>query len=137
MIRAAVLLAASALALAACERNRDRPAGEERGAGEGEAATTAAFSGAPDQIEGIWADDCERPFVRFEDRAIHVYPDGQTYDLTQARVTGDQLTVAYQSGNGAIEETYTVGDGTLQLVSGVYDGEAVPWPDKPVLRRCE
>lgn len=135
MLVRSLLIAAAVMSLAACNRTGDEADGGGEAAG-GSGATAAAFAGTPDQFEGIWAADCQQPFVRFEDRAIHVYPDGQTYELSRAELEGSNLMVAYESGNGAIEETYTVGDGTLQLVSGTYDGSAVTW-DKLPMARCE
>ncbi len=135
MLVRALLITASVLSIAACNRGGGE-AGEGEAGGEGSGATAAAFAGTPDEFEGIWAADCAQPFVRFEDRAIHVYPDGQTYQLSRAEVEGGNLMVAYQTGNGPIEETYVVGDGTLQLVSGTYEGSAVTW-DKVPMSRCE
>ena len=135
MLVRSLLIAAPVLSLAACNRGGETDGVESEASGGADAAA-AGFSGTPDEFEGVWAADCEQPFVRFEDRSIHVYPDGQTYELSRAAVEGSNLIVAYQSGNGAIEETYMVGDGTLQLVSGSYDGTAVTW-DKLPMARCE
>ncbi|WP_296819841.1 hypothetical protein [Brevundimonas sp.] len=136
MLVRSMLIAATVLSLAACNRGgAEAESGAEAASGGGEAAAVA-FEGTPDEFEGIWAADCAQPFVRFEDRAIHIYPDGQTYELSRASIEGGNLMVAYQSGNGSIEETYAVGDGTLQLVSGTYDGSAVTW-DKLPMARCE
>ena len=126
MLVRSLLIAASVLSLAACNRGGETDGVESEASGGADAAA-AGFSGTPDEFEGVWAADCEQPFVRFEDRSIHVYPDGQTYELSRAEVEGSNLIVAYQSGNGAIEETYMVGDGTLQLVSGSYDRTAKIW----------
>lgn len=132
-IRTTCILLMGALALAAC--NRSGEGGEAGGAG-GEDGGAEAVLAMPEQFLGVWADDCSRPFVRFEEEAIHIYPDAQTYPLTAASYDGQALHVAFTTGNGPAEETYVAEGEALRLTEGVYDGEAMAW-DKLPMERCE
>lgn len=109
------------------------------GRGDGKAAEgdgDAAVAETPEQFIGVWAADCERPYVRFAEHEIQVYNDGQTYPITAVSYDGQALVVAYQTGNGPIEETYVVDGETIQMTSGVYDGTVIP-ASQPPMERCD
>lgn len=125
---AASLCAALAL-LAACA---DRA---EEGSGAAEAPAAGRSSAPPEILLGTWAADCERPEIRLEADRIHVFAEDATWPLTGAEATGERLVLRYDGPNGPVEETYAIGDGSLALVEGVYDGGAVTW-NRPPMRQC-
>lgn len=130
MLRPAGLLFLSALALTAC--NRGGEAGGEEAASEETAVTET-----PEQFIGAWAADCERPSFRFAEHEIQVYNDGQTYPISSVRYDGQALVVAYETGNGSIEETFAAQGENLTLMGGVYDGVEIPAAEATPMQRCD
>ena len=130
MLRTTGLILIAGLTLAACGRN-----GEEAGSGAGAAEEAVAIE-TPEQFIGVWAADCERPYVRFAEHEVQVYNDGQTYPITSVTYDGQSLVVGYETGNGSIQETYVASGETLQLTSGVYDGVDIP-ATQPAMERCD
>lgn len=129
-LRVTGLVLMGALALAACNRG-----GEAGSASEGEAE--AAMTETPEQFIGVWAADCERPYVRFAEHEIQVYADGQTYPIGTVDYDGQSLVVAYETGNGLIQETFAAQGEDLTLTGGVYDGVDIPAADAVPMQRCE
>jgi len=129
-LRTTGLVLMGALALAACNRGGE-------GGGTSDDAGAAAMTETPEQFIGVWAADCERPYVRFAEHEIQVYADGQTYPITTVGYDGQSLVVAYQTGNGAIEETFAAQGEDLTLMGGVYDGVDIPAADAVPMQRCE
>jgi hypothetical protein len=102
------------------------------------AAVLAGFGGggggvqAPAQVEGTWGADCSAPFVAFKGGQITVFPDKATYALKSASLAGDQLTVAYDSAQGAVQEVYALEGQTLRLDHGTYAGTDATWHKAPM-----
>jgi hypothetical protein len=90
---------------------------------------------APSQVAGTWSADCSQPFVKFDGGKMTVFPDKTTYDLKSATLQGDQLTVAYQSAQGAVSEVYVLAGQTLRLDHGNYAGADVTWEKAP-MNKC-
>jgi hypothetical protein len=130
MLRRSGILILSALALASCDRN----GGEGRDSGE-EAANVATET--PEQFIGVWAADCERPSFRFAEHEIQVYNDGQTYPISTVSYDGQSLVVAYETGNGAIQESFAAQGENLTLTGGVYDGVEIPAAEAVPMQRCD
>ena len=127
-LRVIGLVALGALALAACNRGADEI---------DNAAEEAAATETPEQFIGVWAADCERPYVRFAEHEIQVYADGQTYPISSVTYDGTSLMIGYQTGNGAIEETFAAQGENLTLMGGVYDGVDIPAAEATPMQRCE
>lgn len=130
MLRRSAILILSALALASCDRN-----GEADG-GSGEEEANVATE-TPEQFIGVWAADCERPYVRFAEHEIQVYNDGQTYPISTVSYDGQALVVAYETGNGAIQESFAAQGENLTLTGGVYDGVEIPAAEATPMQRCD
>ncbi len=90
---------------------------------------------APAEVAGTWGADCSQPFVKFDGGKITVFPDKATYDLKSAALQNGQLTVAYQSGHGAVSEVYVLAGQTLRLDHGTYGGAEVTWEKAP-MNKC-
>lgn len=131
MLRTTGVVLLAGLALAACDFNG---AGPESGSDQEAANVTTE---TPEQFIGVWAADCERPYVRFAEHEIQVYNDGQTYPLTSAAYDGQSLVVAYQTGNGPIEERFAAQGENLTLMGGVYDGVEIPAAEATPMQRCD
>ena len=130
-LRVTGLVLMGALALAACNR------GGEGGEGGGGADEAAVATETPEQFIGVWAADCERPYVRFAEHEIQVYADGQTYPISSVTYDGTSLMIGYQTGNGAIEETFAAQGENLTLMGGVYDGVDIPAAEATPMQRCD
>lgn len=130
MLRRSAILILSALAVASCDRN-----GQEGTSGGEEAADVATET--PEQFIGVWAADCERPSFRFAEHEIQVYNDGQTYPISSVSYDGQALVVAYETGNGVIEETFAAQGENLTLMGGVYDGVDIPAAEATPMQRCD
>lgn len=117
-----------ALALAACNRGGDEI---------DSAADEAAATETPEQFIGVWAADCERPYIRFAEHEVQIYNDGQTYPISSVTYDGASLVVGYQTGNGAIQETFAAQGENLTLMGGVYDGADIPAAEATPMQRCE
>ena len=131
MLRTTGLILIAGLTLAACDRT-----GEEAASGGG-AGEVAAMTETPEQFIGVWAADCERPYVRFAEHEIQVYNDGQTYPISTVSYDGQALVVAYETGNGAIEERFAAQGEDLTLMGGVYDGVEIPAAEATPMQRCD
>ena len=118
------------VALAGCDRLR------EATGGTGEDAE-ALSNETPEQFIGTWAADCQRPFVRFAEHEIQVFADGQTYPISSVTYDGQSLVVGYETGNGAIEESFAAQGENLTLMGGVYDGVELPAAEAAPMQRCE
>ena len=90
---------------------------------------------APDQVQGTWGADCSSPFVAFKGGQITVFPDKQTYALKSASLAGAQLTVGYDTAQGAVQEVYAVEGPTLRLDHGTYGGTEATWHKAP-MNKC-
>lgn len=123
-----LVLAAALIVLGACS---DRAPGE-RGDDEGR---PSGATGLPETLLGTWGADCARPEIRLAPGTIHVFAEDATWPLTGAEAGEDRLVLRYDGANGPVEETYAVGEGTLALVEGVYDGGPVVW-NRPPMRPC-
>lgn len=123
----AVSICAALALLAACAE----PAEE----GSAASAAEARSDSIPQVLLGVWGADCERPEIRLEADRIHVFAEDASWPLTGARATGEQLVLRYDGPNGPVEETYAVGEDSLALVEGVYDGGPVTW-NRPPMRPC-
>ena len=94
----------------------------------------------PTELQGVWASDCARPFVRFEANRLHVYPDAATYEVKTAQWDGKALTVSYDTKSGEIVETYRKAGDALRLTDGTYGGKAgkpglkVTWNKHPMTK---
>ena len=128
MLKQTSLVLLAALTLAGCNRE----GGEAAGGSEAETATET-----PEQFIGVWAADCERPYVRFAEHEIQVYNDGQTYPISSVRYDGQALVVAYETGNGAIEESFAAQGENLTLTGGTYDGVEIPAAEAVPMQRCD
>ena len=89
----------------------------------------------PAQVMGTWGADCASPFVTFRGGKITVVPDKATYSLKSAALTGNQLSVAYDSAQGAVSEVYLLEGQTLRLDHGVYAGAEATWHKAP-MNKC-
>lgn len=130
MLRTTGLLVIAGLTLAACDRN-----GDDAASGGGGEDTTATET--PEQFIGVWAADCERPSFRFAEHEIQVYNDGQTYPISAVSYDGQSLVVAYETGNGAIQESFAAQGENLTLMGGVYDGVDIPAAEATPMQRCD
>ena len=90
---------------------------------------------APQQVVGTWGADCASPFVTFKDGEITVIPDKASYALKSAQLTNGQLTVAYDTPQGAISEVYALEGQTLRLDHGTYAGAEAVW-HKASMSKC-
>lgn len=90
---------------------------------------------APAQVQGTWGADCSSPFVAFKGGQITVFPDKTTYTLKSASLAGDQLTVGYDSSQGAVQEVYALEGQTLRLDHGTYAGVEATWHKAP-MNKC-
>ena len=131
MLRTTGLILIAGLTLAACDRN-----GEEAGSGAGATEEAVAIE-TPEQFIGVWAADCERPYVRFAEHEIQVYNDGQTYPISTVSYDGQALVVAYETGNGTIQERFAAQGEDLTLMGGVYDGVEIPAAEATPMQRCD
>src|SRR3954470_18511882 len=98
----------------------------------------AACSGgvqAPKEVAGEWGADCSHPFVQFEGSNIKVFPDNATYKLKAAAIANNQLTVTYDTKQGAVTEVYVVEGSTLRLDHGNYGGTDATWHKAP-MNKC-
>ena len=89
----------------------------------------------PKQIRGIWANDCSKPVIRFTETGIHVYADDATYVVKAVTFNGNDLSIQYDNGHGAVSETYLKSGETLRLEHGVYGGSPMAW-NKRAMDRC-
>ncbi|HEY5072880.1 MAG TPA: hypothetical protein VII63_12710 [Caulobacteraceae bacterium] len=90
---------------------------------------------APAEVAGTWGADCTQPFVKFDGAKITVFPDKATYDLKSAALAGGQLTVAYDTAQGAVSEVYLLQGQTLRLDHGTYGGSQATWHKAP-MNKC-
>ena len=90
---------------------------------------------APDAVQGTWGADCTQPFVKFDGGKMTVFPDKATYALKSASLAGGQLTVGYDSPQGAITEVYVQDGQTLRLDHGTYAGTEATWEKAP-MNKC-
>lgn len=89
----------------------------------------------PEQFVGIWSDVCTDPYMELTADTIHVYPDGQTYDLTDAAFDGANLVLSYDMPTGPTVETYALEGETLRLTTANYGGIQANW-DKNPMEKC-
>jgi hypothetical protein len=90
---------------------------------------------APSQVAGNWGADCSQPYVRFDGGKITVFPDKATYVLKSAALAGGQLSVAYDTSQGAVTEVYVLDGQTLRLDRGTYAGTEATWHKAP-MNKC-
>ena len=90
---------------------------------------------APAEVMGTWGADCTTPFVKFDGGKMTVFPDKATYSLKTATLAGGQLTVGYDSAQGAVSEVYAVEGPTLRLDHGTYGGSEATWHKAP-MNKC-
>ena len=90
---------------------------------------------SPAEVAGTWGADCSQPFVKFDGGKITVFPDHATYALKSATLAAGQLTVAYDSPQGAITEVYVQEGQTLRLDHGTYGGTEATWQKAP-MNKC-
>jgi hypothetical protein len=89
----------------------------------------------PKPIRGIWGNDCSKPAIRFTDTGIHVYADNATYLVSAVTFNGNDLNISYETGRGAVTETYRKAGETLRLERGTYAGAATAFNRRP-MDRC-
>lgn len=89
----------------------------------------------PEQFRGVWSDICADPYMELTAGTIHVYPDGQTYDLTNARFDGQALVLSYDMPTGPTVETYVLEGETLRLTTADYGGIQATWDKRP-MQKC-
>jgi len=90
---------------------------------------------APAAVQGTWGADCTTPYVKFDGGKVTVFPDNATYVLKSATLQGGQLTVAYDSPQGAVSEVYVQDGQTLRLDHGTYAGTEATW-HKGAMNKC-
>ncbi len=90
---------------------------------------------APAEVAGTWGADCSTPFVKFDGGKVTVFPDNATYSLKSATLQGGQLTVGYDSAQGAVTEVYVLDGQTLRLDHGNYGGTDATW-HKAAMNKC-
>lgn len=89
----------------------------------------------PDPVRGVWAADCNNPFVGFNQDSIHIYPDNASYAVSQVTFDGNNLVVKYTTAAGPVTETYLKSGETLRLDHGTYGGVDTVW-HKAAMSRC-
>jgi hypothetical protein len=89
----------------------------------------------PKPVRGVWGNDCAKPVIRFTDAGIHVYADNATYALRAVTFNGNDLRIEYDTGHGAVSETYLKSGETLRLEHGIYAGAPMAWNKRP-MDRC-
>ena len=83
---------------------------------------------APDAVAGAWGRDCSQPpQVTFAGGSITVSVYKATFALKSATLAGGQLTVAYDTPQGAVSEVYVLDGQTLRLDHGTYAGTDATW----------
>jgi hypothetical protein len=89
----------------------------------------------PKAIRGIWGNDCAKPVIRFTETGIHIYADNATYAVKAVTFNGNDLSIQYDTGRGAVSETYLKSGETLRLEHGIYAGAPMAW-NKRAMDRC-
>ncbi len=90
---------------------------------------------APAEVQGTWGADCTQPFVKFSGGDIQVFADNATYRLKSATLADGNLTVAYDTPQGAVSEVYAFDGQTLRLDHGTYAGTEADWHKQP-MNKC-
>jgi hypothetical protein len=104
-------------------------------AGCGEGGSGGGGVQAPAEVAGTWGADCSHPYVKFDGSQITVFPDNATYGLKSAVSQGGQVTVAYDTPQGAVSEVYVEEGPSLRLDHGTYAGTDATWHKAP-MNKC-